>query len=71
MIIEKVKVVSGSFTIVTAETEEDRQSLESELTDDQKMFLEGLRIQVARNMNKPLSKQLVQITAKYIDVKPC
>jgi hypothetical protein len=68
---EKIKVVSGTFIAVTAETEEDRQLLESELTGGQKAFLQGLREQVSRTMKKPLSKQLIQVTGKYIDIVPC
>ena len=71
MKIEKVKVVSGSFTEFTAETDEDRQLLESELTEEQQIFLKGLRMQVAKSMKKPLSEKLVQISGKYINVNPC
>lgn len=71
MKIEKVKVVSGSFTEFTAETDEDRQLLESELTEEQKAFLKGLRMQVAKSMKKPLSEKLVQVSGKYINVNPC
>ena len=71
MKIEKVKVVSGSFTEFTAETDEDRQLLESELTEEQKAFLKGLRMHVAKNMKKPLSEKLVQVSGKYVNIKPC
>ena len=71
MITEKVKVLSGTFTRITAENEEDKKLLESELTEGQKIFLLGLRERVSLTMKKPLSKELVQIAGKYIDIIPC